>query len=103
MGCSLILYKCSRPEERGSVNRRGVGVVLIAIAAFLFAARYVTAAVYGSNTSGSWDAEVFRGLYSYVGSGLTTAAIVALVAGIAYIVFGELTEGGRRRGDRSQG
>ena len=62
-----------------------------------------TAAIYGSNTAGSWDAEVFRGMYSYVGSGLTTAAIVALVTGIAYIVFGELTDGRRRGGDGSQG
>ena len=85
------------------MNRRGVGVVLIAVAAFLFAARYLAAAIYGSNTTGSWDAELFHGMYGYVGSGLTTAAIVALVAGIAYIVFGELTEGRRRGGDGSQG
>jgi hypothetical protein len=83
------------------LTRRGVGLGLIAIAAFLYAARYVSAAIFGSGVK-SWDAELFRAMYGYVGSGLTTAAIIALVAGIVFIVFGELTEG-RSRGDGSQG
>jgi hypothetical protein len=79
------------------VTRPGVGLGLIAIAAFLFATRYVSAAIFGSNAT-SWDAELFHGFYRDIGSGLTTAAIVALIAGTAYLVWGELTEGRSRRG-----
>lgn len=89
------------PTKGETLTRRGVGLGFIAIAAFLYSVRFVCAAIFGSGAS-SWDAEFFRALYAYVGSGLTTAAVVALVAGIAFIVFGELTEG-RKRGHGSQG
>ena len=79
------------------MTRRGVGLGFIAIAAFLFAARFIAAAIFGSGVT-SWDADLFHSMYGYVGSGLTTAAVVALIAGIAYLVWGELTEGRSRGG-----
>jgi hypothetical protein len=62
------------------MNRRGAGLAFLAMAAALFAARYVTAAIYGSNITG-WNSENFRAMFQYVGGGLTAAAAVALVVG----------------------
>lgn len=73
------------------MTRRGVGFGFCAIAAFLFATRFVRAAIFGSGVK-SWDADLFRTMYQYVGSGLTTVAEVALIVGILYIVAGELTD-----------
>ncbi len=61
-----------------------------AIAAFLFAARYVCAAIFGSGVS-SWNAFLFRNMYGYVGSGLSVAAGISLLVGIVYLVWGEIT------------
>ena len=68
--------------------RQAVGLGFCAIAAFLFAARYICAAIWGSSVT-SWSAELFRAIYGYVGSGLTIAAGVSLVVGIVYLVWGE--------------
>jgi hypothetical protein len=86
------------------VTRRGVGFGFCAVAAFLFAARYVCAAIFGSGVK-SWDAGLFHAMYGYVGSGLTTAAVVSLVVGIVYLVAGELLDivPRSRRGNASQG
>ena len=86
------------------MTRRGVGFGFCAVAAFLFATRYVCAAIFGSGVK-SWDAGLFHSMYGYVGSGLTTAAVVSLVVGIVYLVAGELLDVLRRgaRNDASQG
>ena len=68
--------------------KQALGLGFCAIAAFLFAARYICAAIFGRNVT-SWSEELFHNLYSYVGSGLTIAAGVSLVVGIAYLVWGE--------------
>jgi len=73
------------------MTRRIVGLGFCAIAAFLFASRYVCAAIFGSGVK-SWDAGLFRAMYSYVGSGLSVAAAVALFVGIAYLIWGELSD-----------
>jgi hypothetical protein len=70
--------------------RRAIGLGFCAIAAFLFAARYICAAIFGSNVA-SWSAELFRAMYGYVGPGLSIAAGVSLVVGIVYLVWGERT------------
>jgi mannose/fructose/N-acetylgalactosamine-specific phosphotransferase system component IIC len=72
--------------------RQIVGLGFCAIAAFLFAARYICAAIFGSNVS-SWSAELFRAMYGYVGSGLSIAAGVSLLVGIAYLIRGQRTDG----------
>ena len=73
------------------MNRRTAGISLIFISAFLYAARYIAAATYGSGQT-SWSAELFRGLLQYVGGGLVTWSIVALVAGVFFLVLAEITE-----------
>jgi hypothetical protein len=70
------------------MTRRTVGFGFCAIAAFLFASRYFCAAIWGSHVT-SWSAELFSFIYSYLGWGLTVAAIAALIVGIAYLIWGE--------------
>jgi len=73
------------------MTRRSMGFGFCAIAAFLFASRYLCAAVFGSGVR-SWSSGLFRAMYGYVGPGLSIAASVALVAGVGYIIWGELTD-----------
>jgi len=63
------------------MHRRTVGALLIVIAAFLYAVRYLTAAIYGSNMS-SWNKDHFDSLLSYVGSGPLIVSWIALIAGL---------------------
>jgi hypothetical protein len=80
------------------LTRRSVGVGLVAIAAFLYASRFVCAAIYGSGASNEWGADLFHNLYKFVGSDLSVAALVALIVGCAYLVWGEIADllSGRR-------
>jgi hypothetical protein len=71
------------------MNRRAAGVAFVAIAAFLFAARYVTAAIFGSGVN-SWSRELFHGMLQYTGSALLVVSIIALIVGIIYLIVGEL-------------
>lgn len=73
------------------MNKRGTGVMFIAISALLFATKYLAAAIFGSNVS-SWDEELFQSMLSYIGSPLSTLSICALLIGIAYIGWGEYEE-----------
>jgi hypothetical protein len=75
------------------MTRRGVGFGFCAVAAFLYASRFVCAAIFGGHVT-SWDGDLFRAMYGYVGSDLTIAAVVSLVVGIAYLIWGE--SGGRQ-------
>ena len=70
--------------------RQLIGLGFCAIAAFLFAARYICAAIFGSGVT-SWSASLFRSMYKYVGSGLSTAAGIALLVGLVYLVWGAKT------------
>ena len=70
------------------MNRRAVGIGFCFIAAFLFATRYISAAIFGSNVV-SWDEALFNGMLRYVGNTLTLLSIVSLVAGIVYLVLAE--------------
>jgi len=60
------------------MSRRGVGVTLIAIAAFLYGVRYITAAVFGSGIN-TWNSDNFNAMLQYVGPNLNYAAAVALL------------------------
>lgn len=71
------------------MNRRAAGVAFVAIAAFLFATRYVTAAIFGSSVN-SWSRELFHSMLRYTGNALLVMSIVALIAGVIYLVIGEL-------------
>lgn len=76
------------------MTRRTVGVSFCGIAAFLYAARYVSAAIFGSSLA-SKSAPLFASMYQYIGAGLTIAAVIALLAGVGYLVWAEVSE--RRR------
>lgn len=73
------------------MTKRGAGIGLIAVAAFLFAMKYVSAAIFGSGVL-SWDASLFNAMLQYVGPGLSNWARIALVAGVGYVVWGEISE-----------
>ena len=73
------------------MNNKGVGAVFCAIAAFLWAARYVAAAIFMSGVL-SWDGELFRAGLSYVGSPLLIGAIISLIVGIAFLAAGVLQD-----------
>ena len=74
------------------MNNKVVGTVFCLIAAILAGARYVATAIFMSNTS-SWSAELFREGLNYVGPNLLIASIAALVAGVAFLVYGLLKDG----------
>ncbi len=57
------------------------------IAAMLTSARYLAAAIFMSGVS-SWSAELFASGLEYVGAPLRIASILALLAGIAFLVYG---------------
>lgn len=64
-----------------------IGSMLICAAAFLYAARYIAAAIFMTGVT-NWNAELFRASYSYVGNGLTIWSTLALIAGLGAIVAG---------------
>lgn len=81
------------------MSRRTSGTVMLALAALLYAARYLAAAIYGSSMMG-WSSELFASLLQYVGQDLVTWSTVALVAGLAYLAWAEITawrSGGEER------
>ena len=69
------------------MNNKGIGAVFCLIAALLVSARYLSAAIFMSNVT-SWSSELFQNGLSYVGSPLKVAAIVSLIAGICFLVYG---------------
>ena len=73
------------------MSRRAAGVALVAVAAVLYAARHLAAATFMSSLS-NWNAELFASALQYTGQGIVTWAIVALVAGVAYLVWAEIRE-----------
>jgi hypothetical protein len=76
------------------MNRRWAGVSFCFIAAFLFAARYIAAAIFGSNVS-SWSAELYSYMLGYVGNQLHIFAAISLVVGILYLWSAEFGNNGR--------
>ena len=84
--------RCPKGKEGTKMNNKVVGTVFCLIAAILAGARYVATAIFMSNTS-SWSAELFREGLNYVGPNLLIASIAALVAGVAFLVYGLLKDG----------
>lgn len=77
------------------MSRRKVGVSFLAISAFLYATRFMAAAVWGSGFS-TWNTKNFSALLRYVDQGLTTWSVVALVAGLVYLVWAEIGKESRQ-------
>lgn len=69
------------------MNRRGAGVFLLAIAAFLIATKYLTAGVSGERYLVNG---VPRLPLYYVGSQLSNLAIISSITGIAYLIWAEV-------------
>lgn len=73
------------------MSRRTTGVSFIGIAALLYITRFIAAAIWGGNFT-TWSVENFALLLGYVDQGLTNLSIISLVIGLAYLVWGELSE-----------
>ena len=73
------------------MNNKGIGAIFCLISAVLTSARYIAAATFMSNVS-SWDSSLFQAELSYVGSPLKITAVIALIAGICFLVYGVLQD-----------
>ncbi|MHC4645733.1 MAG: hypothetical protein ACYTBJ_09520 [Planctomycetota bacterium] len=73
------------------MNRRATGVTFCAISAFLFSSRYIATAIWGSGAT-SWSSDGYAELLSYVGNTPTFFSVIALLAGIVYLVAAEKHE-----------
>ena len=71
------------------MGSRGAGVAFCSIAAFLFATRYVAAAIFGSGVN-TWNGELFGNMLKYTGNALIVASVIALVVGVVYLIVGEM-------------
>lgn len=65
---------------------RGTGILFCLLGGFLFAARYLTAAVYMSAV-GSWIEELFSRGLSYQGKGLFIRGLLSAAVGIFYLLW----------------
>ena len=72
------------------MSRRTTGFGFIFIAAMLFGIRYLAAAIYGSSQT-SWNSDLFGALLSYVDQGITPVIIIALILGVIYLLWAELS------------
>ena len=73
------------------MNKRGTGAIFCLIAAILYAARYLAAAIFMTGIS-SWNSNLFENGLEYVGSSLLTLSVVSLIIGIAYLIWAEIEE-----------
>lgn len=73
------------------MNKRGTGAIFCLIGGLLFAARYITAAIFMSNVS-SWDRMLFAVGLEDQGHGLLIFSVISLIIGIIYLVWAEIEE-----------
>lgn len=78
-------------KEKIKMNKRGTGAIFCLTGSLLFAARYITAAIFMSNIT-SWDSELFAVGLEYQGLGLLALSIVSWISGIIYLVWAEIEE-----------
>jgi hypothetical protein len=72
------------------MSHRAAGVTFCAIAAFLFASRYLAAAIFGCGVP-SWSAVLFNRMLTSVGNGLQIASVISLLIGVVYLVIAEVS------------
>lgn len=72
------------------MGKRGAGAIFCLIAAILFSARYVAAAIFMSGVL-SWDKALFNAGLEYVGTPLKTLSVLSLIIGIGYLVWAEVS------------
>lgn len=73
------------------MNKRGTGRIFCLIGSLLFAARYITAAIFMSSTT-AWDATIFEASLEYQRNSLLIFSIFSLIIGIFYIAWAEIKE-----------
>lgn len=73
------------------MNKRGTGAIFCLIGSLLFAARYITAAIFMSNVS-SWDSMLLAEGLEYQGYGLLVFSVISLIIGAVYLVWAEIEE-----------
>ena len=73
------------------MSNRSIGLAFLAIGAFLFAMRYVAAAIYISGGP-SKDSRLFAHGLDFVGSLPLTLATVSAILGCVFFVRGELDQ-----------
>ena len=78
------------------MTRQLVGAVFLAVAAILYAARHVGAMVYIANKTGNME-EAYRFALRVGGAKLLTLSVMALVVGLAYLLWGEYERWAVRR------
>ena len=76
-----------------------IGTTFFAIAAFLYAVRYISAALFMGPGLTNWDYPLFEAAYGYVGNGLTNWAIIALITGLVCMAVGIVKDSRRGKSD----
>ena len=71
------------------MSRRATGTILLMISAILYSVRYLSAAIFGSGVS-SWDQGLFNAMLEYVGDSPKNLSVLALIAGIIYLIWAEI-------------
>lgn len=71
------------------MSRRTAGICLICAAAFLFAAQFLTAAIFGSGVV-SWNQEIFKSMMQATDHGLILWSKIAFSVGLFYLVWAEI-------------
>lgn len=78
------------------MKRRTTGCVFVVIAAYLYAVRFLAAAIYVSNMQNHGQ-DIFQRSMSYVGSDLHLWALFALIIGVTYLVLDEWSDWKRQK------
>ena len=77
-----------QPErEEFKMNNKGIGAIFCLISAILISAKYISAAIFMSNST-SWDEDLFASGLENVGPLLSDASLVALIIGILFLGYG---------------
>ncbi len=71
------------------MSRRAAGVAFCGIAAFLFSTRYLAAAIFFPDT-GEWNREIFGRFLSYTDPLPWFLSGIALLVGLAYLIWAEI-------------
>ena len=69
-----------------------IGGILFAVSAFLYASRYLAAALFMGPGLSNWNGTLFKAAYGYIGDGLTTWATITLIAGLGCIAVGVMKD-----------
>jgi hypothetical protein len=73
------------------MTRPTTGTLLLIAATLLYCTYFLSAAMYGSSAQG-WNADLFDAMLQYVGPDLLFWSKAALVVGIIYLLWAEVTE-----------